>query len=122
QGTDGQMNGHAARKQADGEKHWNVKHLLWGRSTEALAHIKEVGDNKDGEDGRLGDNETIHPHSPTRGRSPSEFRFERCNCGYTHRNLPLLILPIWIFRVFEVPEWTATLHGWSHGEVICRRW
>src|SRR5258708_23571074 len=49
QGPDGEMNGHAARKQPDAEQDGPMKHLLGCRSAETLAQIKEVRDNKDGE-------------------------------------------------------------------------
>src|SRR5262249_22116545 len=122
QGTHGEMNRYAARKQANGEKDRHAEYLLWRRSAEALADIKEVGDNKDAENGRLSGNEAVHCYTPTRRGSPSEFRFECCDCGYAHQNLPLLILPIRIFRVLQVPKWTTALYRRNHGKVISRRW
>src|SRR5215468_8492214 len=113
------MNRYAARKQADGEKDRHAEHLLRRRSAKALAQIKEVGDNKDTEDRGLGDNEVVHSQTPTRRRSPSEFGFECCDCGYAHRNLPLLILPIRVFRVLEIPERTPALYRGNHRKVIC---
>src|SRR5215472_17722565 len=109
------MNGYTARKQADGEKDRHVKHLLWRRSAKAFAHIKEVGNDKDGEDRGLGHNEVVHSQAPARRGSPSQFRFKCCDCGYAHRNLPLLILPIRIFWMFEVPKRTTALDCWNHG-------
>src|SRR5215510_14144341 len=116
------MNGYAARKQTDGEEDGHMKHLLWRGSAEALAQIKQVGNDKDGEDRGLGDNEVVHSQAPTRRGSPSQFRFESCDCGYAHRNLPLLILPIRIFGMFQVPKRTTALDRRNHGKVICRRW
>src|SRR5579863_5982980 len=67
QETDGEMDGHAARKQADGEQDRHTEHLLWVWSAEALAQIKEVGDNKDAENCSLGGNEgSTFPAAPAR--------------------------------------------------------
>src|ERR1700757_3684979 len=105
------MDRQAAGEQADGKQDGDVKHLLRHWPAEALAYIEEIGHNKDGEDRRFGGNETIHSHPPTRGGSPLEFGFECWDCGYTHQNLPLLILPIRIFGMFEVPKRATALNG-----------
>src|SRR5262249_25169369 len=35
--------------------------------------------------------------------------------------LPSLVLPIRIFRMFQVPKRTTTAHGWNRREVVVRR-
>src|SRR2546423_6149154 len=58
-----------------------MEHLLGRRPTEALADVKNVGDQKNREDRRLGPNEREHSHAPPRRKSPG-----RLNCGYRDRH------------------------------------
>src|SRR5260370_24380018 len=67
QGAHGEMNGRTARKQADGKQDRNMENLFESWTREALAHIKQIGDDGDGDDCRLGRNQAIHSEPPTRG-------------------------------------------------------
>src|SRR5437899_3226825 len=62
----GQGDGDAARQQAHRADDRQVEYLFRGRAGHALAEIEEVGDDEDGEERRLGDDESDHAGAPTR--------------------------------------------------------
>src|SRR5450755_2528100 len=86
----------------------------------ALANVEDVGNNKDCENRGLGDDQAVHSHWPPRGKTPSNIalghRYGRC----AHLDARLLVLPVGIFRMLEVPQRAAALDLRDGSEVI--RW
>ena len=64
------VNGQAAGQQADRVEDRCLKHFSRRRSRDAFPQIKEIGDDEDREDRRLGDDETGHRDLPARWQMP----------------------------------------------------
>ena len=95
---------HTARKQADGVEARNLQNLLRRRSAEAFADIKNVGDDEDGEDRALADDQRQHGHAPARGQAP------RFRSRETWESRSCFVLPVRIFGMFQIPQRTAAVH------------
>jgi len=54
----------AAAKQQNGTEPGKMQHLMWVRWDEAFADVEKVGDNEDGEKGRLGQDNKDHCNLP----------------------------------------------------------
>src|SRR5262245_22219048 len=70
---DGEVNGEAAREQADGEEDGNFKSLPGHGSGQALADVVNVGDDEDHEYRRLACNEGEHADVTSGRRLPLQF-------------------------------------------------
>ena len=67
QRADREMNGDAAREQADGAEYGQLQYLRRSRATEAFADVEDVGDDEDDEDCGFGHDEADHSHSASVG-------------------------------------------------------
>ena len=105
--------GDAARKQADSVEARDVENLRRG-PVGAAADVIDVGDNEDGEDGRLADDEREHGHAcrATAGASFRPRRWEWCSS---------LVLPVRIVRMFEIPQRAPAAYDRIFSEVVRRR-
>src|SRR5215471_17470131 len=134
QGAYSQVNGQAARKQANRIEDRNFKDLLGGRPAEALSDIKKVGNDENREDGRFARDEREHSHTASRRKRPRRFHDWRGYGQRAHvlplkfrflfkiRNMPgltaLLIPPVRIFRMLDIPKWPPALHFRNYGKVV----
>src|SRR5258707_13897423 len=65
-----EVDGEAARQQADREQDRRLEHFARGRPAEALAHVVEVGHDEDGEDRGLRDDQAGHADGAAIGEPP----------------------------------------------------
>jgi hypothetical protein len=85
QRRDSEVYGNTARKQANGGEDWEFENLLWRRSTQALADVIDVGNDKDDEDRGFGYDEAGYTDNTARGQLPifaSRVGYERRTCIY----------------------------------------
>src|SRR5215469_8641183 len=116
------MNGGAAREQANGSKDGEFEHLAGRRAREAFADVVDVSDHKNRENGGFGSDEGKHADMALIWKGPLRFDGSRCCSDGVHRtrscvlrNL-LLILPIRIFRMLNIPKRAAAVHHGSNSE------
>jgi hypothetical protein len=95
----GQVNGQTAREQTDCEENGDTQDILRLRPGNALSDVEDVGNNKDGENRSLGGDQAVHSYGTPPWKSPSS---HRC-VGSAHGNDFLLVTPIGIVRMLQVP-------------------
>ena len=118
QRADGEVNGDAAREQADGAEDRQFENLRGGWAAEAFADVEDVGDNEDDEDRRLGDDEADHADDAAVGQRPRRFgRAVDWHSSWTCESSSFVVR-VRIFRVFEIPQRTAAVDGGLDGEVV----
>src|SRR5262249_1569517 len=88
QGAYSQVNGQAAREQANCIEDRNFKDLLRGRPTKALSDVKKVSNDENREDGRFARDEREHSHTASGRKRPWRFR-DWHSCGQRAHVLPL---------------------------------
>src|ERR1700685_3459486 len=96
------MNSQAARQQTDGVKDRYLEYLARSRSGEALTHIEQICNHKDGKDRRLGNDETGHCDLAAIGKVPGCRRLWERICQCAHCFLPLFTAAVFICPAIHI--------------------
>src|SRR3984893_10981925 len=117
-----EMNRKAAGQQTDGEEDRCLQHFAGSRSAESLSQLKEIRDDENSEDRRLGDNEAGHPDLAPVWKLPFERDLSDWTRGSTHFSIllviALLIATVRIFWVLQVPQGTAARNHRNGSKVV----
>src|SRR6266404_3612043 len=100
-----------AREQADRIEYWRMENIFGLRAHAVLADIKEISHHKNREDGCLGTDQAVHADASAGRETPVEIAFVEVYRCCAHR---LLVPPIRIFRMLEIPQGTAAAYGRNH--------
>src|SRR3954453_23880840 len=104
-----------AREEADRVEYWHMENIFGVRTRDVPADIKEVSHHKNRKDGSLGTDQAVHSDASTGRKTPVETDFADVYRYCAHR---LLVPPVGIFRVLEIPQGTAALHDRNRGVVV----
>src|SRR5262249_20762572 len=100
-----------------------LEHFLWSWSGETLSYIKEVGNDKNRKDRRLGNDERGHRDLAAIRQGPGLrcFRIRSCDCA--HCSLPIfaaasVITTVRIFWMFQIPQRSSACDNRNRGKVV----
>src|SRR5262249_12026988 len=116
------VDGKTARQQTDREEDGCLQHFARSRPGEALSDVVEIGHYENGEDGRLGNDETCHRHFAAIRQSPGRGPSRKRSCDCAHCSLPSVIAAVRVFRMLQVPQGPAAGDHRNSGKVVLRWW
>src|SRR6266481_4419103 len=95
-----------------------MENIFGLRAHDVLADIKEISHHKNREDGGLSADQAVHSDASTGRETPVEIAFLEVHRYCAHR---LLVPPIGVFRMLEIPQGTAATYDRNHSVVEHRR-
>src|SRR6266576_5731473 len=95
-----------------------MENIFGVRAHDVLADIKEISHHKNRKDGGLRSDQAVHSDASTGRETPVEIAFAGVYRYCAHR---LLVPPIGIFRMLEIPQGTAATYDRNHSVVVHRR-
>src|SRR5216684_1398307 len=95
-----------------------MENIFGLRAHDVLADIKEISHHKNREDGGLSTDQAVHADASTGRETPVEIVFLEVHRYCAHR---LLVPPIWILWMLEIPQGTAATHDRNDSVVVHRR-
>src|SRR5271155_4612786 len=116
-----EMNCETAGQKTDGEEDWRLQNLARSGSADAFPQVKEICDDKNREDGRLGDDEADHSDPTPIGKIPVCRSVDERTRDGAHFSILLLIATVRIFWVLQVPQGPAARNHRNGSKVVIRR-